>query len=73
MEEGCLKKQRALSDIISDAPDGWPDQSITLRETECAPLPLLLYLQCFCLLRMFELLLLFLPFGLFGDSVGVRT
>ena len=39
MEEGFLKKQRALSDILSDAPYGWPDQSITLRETECAPLP----------------------------------
>lgn len=70
MEEGCLKKQRALSDIISDASDGWPDQSITLRETECAPLPppptpaLLLPSQnvlviccCFCLLDYLEILL----------------
>lgn len=68
MEEGCLKKQRALSDIISDAPDGWPDQSITLRETEQNPPPptpaLLLPSQnvlviccCFCLLDYLEILL----------------
>ena len=62
MEEGSLKKQRALSDILSDAPNGWPDQSITLREKNALPSPLLLHLHCFCLLRMFWLFVVVFAF-----------